>query len=135
MADAKTHASSGCSIIRWRCALLLRTLRLNCLTDAYADLWAELYDERGRRKAGRATGRALRALGRCRRRLGAWDTPLRTEYERRAALVEIDALVAVWLGLEIEESRCHLSSPGSRSSPTTRTSCGSTPTAGSSRRL
>ena len=32
-----------------------------------------------------------------------WDTPLRTEYARRAALVEIDALVAVWLGF-IEES-------------------------------
>jgi hypothetical protein len=24
--------------------LLLRTLRLNCLTEAYADLWRELYD-------------------------------------------------------------------------------------------
>ena len=32
-----------------------------------------------------------------------WDTPLRTEYARRAALVEIDALVAVWLGFEIDE--------------------------------
>ena len=28
---------------------------------------------------------------------------MRTEYVRRATLVEIDALVAVWLGLEIEE--------------------------------
>ena len=34
----------------------------------------------------------------------AWerDTPLRTECERRAALVEIDALVAVWLGMDVE---------------------------------
>ena len=30
------------------------------------------------------------------------DTPLRTEYARRAALVEIDALVAVWLGMDVE---------------------------------
>lgn len=35
----------------------------------------------------------------------AWEygTPLRTEYERRAALVELDALVAVWLGMSAEE--------------------------------
>lgn len=30
------------------------------------------------------------------------DTPLRTEYARRAALVEIDALVAVWLGMDAD---------------------------------
>ena len=31
-----------------------------------------------------------------------WETPLRTEYARRAALVEIDALVAVWLGIDAD---------------------------------
>ena len=36
-------------------------------------------------------------------RLGRRVTPLRTEYERRAALVEIDALVAVWLGITEEQ--------------------------------
>jgi hypothetical protein len=30
------------------------------------------------------------------------DTPLRTERARRSALVEIDALVAVWLGMDVE---------------------------------
>lgn len=30
------------------------------------------------------------------------DTPLRTEYARRSALVEIDALVAVWLGMDAD---------------------------------
>ena len=30
------------------------------------------------------------------------DTPLRTERARRAALVEIDALVAVWLGMDAD---------------------------------
>jgi hypothetical protein len=35
----------------------------------------------------------------------AWRvaTPLRTERERRAALVELDALIAVWLGISAEE--------------------------------
>ena len=37
--------------------LLLRTLRLNCLTDAYADLWRELYDPAWQVKAGPTTGR------------------------------------------------------------------------------
>jgi hypothetical protein len=32
-----------------------------------------------------------------------YETPLRTERSRRAALVEIDSLVAVWLGIDIEE--------------------------------
>lgn len=30
------------------------------------------------------------------------ETPLRSEYARRAALVEIDALVAVWLGINAD---------------------------------
>ena len=37
------------------------------------------------------------------RNVWSWDTPLRTEYERRAALVEIDAVVALWLGWEADE--------------------------------
>jgi hypothetical protein len=32
-----------------------------------------------------------------------YGTPLRTEYERRAALVELDVLVAVWLGMSADE--------------------------------
>ncbi|MET7423597.1 class I SAM-dependent DNA methyltransferase [Dactylosporangium sp. NPDC005555] len=83
-------------------ALLLRTLRLNCLTTAYNDLWAELYEP-----AWAATERwacdwpGLQPLD------GAgptWerDTPLRTERARRSALVEIDALVAVWLGMSAD---------------------------------
>ena len=58
-------------------------------------------------RAWQAEGWALRLAEACRRWTGrpdwTWDTPLRTEYARRAALVEIDALVAVWLGIEIEE--------------------------------
>ncbi|MEY9937029.1 hypothetical protein [Streptacidiphilus sp. MAP5-3] len=82
-------------------ALLLRTLRLNCLTTAYAGLWADLYDpawlshEPWAIKWPHMTTN-LNAV------TPTWqrDTPLRTEYARRAALVEIDALVAVWLGID-----------------------------------
>jgi hypothetical protein len=83
-------------------ALLLRTLRLNCLTGAYADLWEELYDPTWPAYEPWACDwpelQPLHAVG------PAWsrNTPLRTERARRAALVEIDALVAVWLGVSAD---------------------------------
>lgn len=78
--------------------LLLRTLRLNCLTEDYAPLWEELYDPSF---AGNSWTTpfvdwptlAVKDVG------WTMDTPLRTDYERRAALVEIDALAAIMLGL------------------------------------
>jgi hypothetical protein len=100
-ADARTMPTAGADH-PFAGVLLLRTLRLNCLTNAYADLWRELYDPGWRTEAWVRDWPGLDPLG----RVGSdwtWDTPLRTEYERRAALVEIDALVAVWLGFEIDE--------------------------------
>ena len=82
--------------------LLLRTLRLNCLTTAYADLWSELYEDAWRDESWVVKWASTAPLG----NIGSvWEraTPLRTEYERRAALVEIDALVAVWLGITEEQ--------------------------------
>ena len=83
-------------------ALLLRTLRLNCLTNAYAYLWAEIYEDAWRDESWVVSWPNIASLGDVN---PAWErnTPLRTEYERRAALVEIDALVAVWLGITEEQ--------------------------------
>ena len=60
--------------------LVERYLQLNCLTEAYAPLWEELVGE-------------------------PWDvdTPLRKDEERRAAQVEIDAIVALSLGVTADE--------------------------------
>ncbi|MDQ1304948.1 MAG: hypothetical protein QG671_777, partial [Actinomycetota bacterium] len=79
-------------------ALLLRTMRMNCLTTAWSPLWEELY-----RPSWQSDSWAfewpgtqdLQTIG------PQWNvgTPLRSDRERRAALVEMDALVAVWLGL------------------------------------
>ncbi|MFG3689570.1 Eco57I restriction-modification methylase domain-containing protein [Micromonospora sp. NPDC047740] len=84
-------------------SLLLRTMRLNCLVDAYADLWKNLYQESwAADEAWAADWHGLPPLN----DVGpTWTpaTPLRTERERRAALVEIDALVATWLGIGAEE--------------------------------
>lgn len=83
-------------------ALLLRTLRLNCLTDAYTSLWEELYAHQWRQDRWAVLWEDLPAL----EAVGPhWDRsiPLRTERERRAALVELDALVALWLGMTVDQ--------------------------------
>ncbi|NKZ05478.1 restriction endonuclease [Actinomadura latina] len=82
-------------------ALLLRTLRLNCLTSAYAELWAKLYDPAWMSETWACEWPGLEPLH---NESSDWcvDTPLRTERARRSVLVEIDALVAVWLGMDAE---------------------------------
>jgi hypothetical protein len=60
--------------------LLNRTLRLNCLTQEYAPIWQELMGT-------------------------PWtmESPLRKDFDRRAALIEIDALVSIMLGMSAEQ--------------------------------
>ncbi|MEV4481685.1 class I SAM-dependent DNA methyltransferase [Micromonospora coxensis] len=82
-------------------ALLLRGLRLNCLTAAYAELWSDLFASDWNQDSWVAEWRGLDQVS----DVGpGWSrsTPLRDERSRRAALVEIDALVAVWLGMKVE---------------------------------
>ncbi|MFE1550715.1 class I SAM-dependent DNA methyltransferase [Streptomyces sp. NPDC058718] len=85
-------------------ALLLRALRLNALTNHYAPIWEELFDSRWAGYEDWASPwPGLEPLAAS---LGpSWEyaTPLRTERERRAALVELDALVSVWLGITADQ--------------------------------
>ncbi|WP_329414616.1 restriction endonuclease subunit M [Nocardia vinacea] len=83
-------------------ALLLRTLRLNCLTVAYADLWADLYDPYWIEDSWTSESSLPQRLEEIER---TWNgsIPLRNEQARRAALVEIDALVAVMLGIDADQ--------------------------------
>lgn len=83
-------------------AVLLRTLRLNCLTRDYAPLWEELYEDDSAEDSWTPAFTEWPRLG-VGRREWTLDTPLRTDFERRAALVEIDALVALMLGLSAEQ--------------------------------
>ncbi|MFI0411325.1 class I SAM-dependent DNA methyltransferase [Actinomadura sp. 3N508] len=86
-------------------ALLLRTLRLNCLTSAYADLWRDLYDPVWTDEDWAVDWPGLAPLNTPTALTPEWHygTPLRTERERRAALVELDAMVALWLGMTAEQ--------------------------------
>jgi Eco57I restriction-modification methylase len=81
-----------------------RVLRLNCVTDAYADLWQSAYRDTfkaDRWAAGR--DRSNRShLGGVTREWTA-DIPLRIAEDRRQALIEIDTLVALMLGVSVDQ--------------------------------
>jgi hypothetical protein len=74
------------------------------MTNAYADLWREVYSESftaeqwasGRQRENRP------ALGGVTNQWTA-STPLRIAEDRRQALVEIDALVALMLGVTVDQ--------------------------------
>ncbi|MEW2093270.1 hypothetical protein AB0932_28765 [Streptomyces sp. NPDC006682] len=82
-------------------ALVVRSARLNCLSNAYADLWESEFRFSWLCEEWANPWTGLRPLNALEPRW-SWRTPLRTEFERRAALVELDALVAVWMGLSAE---------------------------------
>lgn len=84
--------------------LVVRSLRLNCVTNAYADVWRECFDATMQFDdwAGGSNHTRRRSLG----DVGPqWShaAPLRIAADRRQALVEIDALVALGLGLTADE--------------------------------
>lgn len=86
--------------------LVLRALRLNCLVRPYGPFWEELYEPLWRQDSwvphigvdydDRAS------LGDITQRW-QWSTPLRRAADRRQALVELDAIVAIMLGITAEE--------------------------------
>jgi hypothetical protein len=84
--------------------LRLRSLRLNCVTSAYSDLWAEVIDQLPT-DAHWAGGIEYFNRPRLNHLDSSWtsSSPLRVASDRRQALVEIDALVALMLGLTADE--------------------------------
>ncbi|RAX24145.1 MULTISPECIES: restriction endonuclease subunit M [unclassified Actinomyces] len=79
--------------------VVLRALRLNCLTEAYTDLWAACWDQAFLEDSPILERYDERPVG------PVWtpDTPLRRAEDRRNAQAEVDVMVAVMLGVPIED--------------------------------
>ena len=80
----------------------IRGLLLNCLNDDYAPLWNEI---RPRIKvSGNWSVNDPRLNSTVfQDKEWSWETPLRIDYQRRQALVEIDVLVAMALGMTLQQ--------------------------------
>jgi len=84
--------------------LALRALRLNCVTEEYSELWVDAFrpEYAGDSWAVRDGHAALAEMSSV---CAQWsrDVPLRLDVARRQAIVEIDSLVAIMLGLSADE--------------------------------
>lgn len=84
--------------------ITLRALLLNCLTSYYRDLWMRCWEDDFKydswaKQDTRLTQRRFKHLEK------EWSalTPLRTDYERRQALIELDVLTAMALGMNLDQ--------------------------------
>jgi hypothetical protein len=85
-------------------SLLARTLTLTCVSSHYAPLWNEFWDAAFLRETWSTTSSRL-PLEHFSRLSPSWQRTcsLRSDFARRQALVEIDVLSAIALGMEIDE--------------------------------
>jgi hypothetical protein len=82
--------------------ILLRTLRLNCVHESYSEFWKSLYKKEFLDDQWSITKGGLEKLNNVQ---SIWDknTPLKNLLSRRYALVELDVLNAMNLGLSLLE--------------------------------
>jgi len=87
---------------KYKPSLFVRTLQLNCLNKYYAPLWEENYLEDFNDDSWSIEDPRLKPFSTLTKEW-TWNTPLRNYFERRMALVEIDVITAMVLGLNPEE--------------------------------
>lgn len=87
---------------KYKAALYSRALLLNCLTEAYRQLWEDCWSESYRSQSWSIEDHRLKPFNTL-TQTWSWDIPLRNYFERRQALVEIDVISAMALGLSLDD--------------------------------
>jgi len=82
----------------------LRSLMLNCLTDAYANLWEQNWKQEFKNDSwAKRDSRINESIFNTLTNKWVSKYSLRTDYERRQALIEIDVLTAMVLNLSLNQ--------------------------------
>lgn len=88
--------------VKYQSAMYSRALMLNCLTAEYADLWESCWRDDYINEKWSIEDNRLKSFSILTEKWTA-DIPLRNYFERRQALVEIDVLAAMALGLSLQD--------------------------------